>query len=698
MPKMRRVGATSRAVKKLLFSFFLCLPAWGANTYTTRVSLPKPADLDTNWGVPYRSAMDILDSSACYQGLVNTFTAPQTFASTTTIRTTSDPALTIDNETVGNYTATVKWCGTPSCTAGSYFGYSSITNPFGDQLNQPGLSIFSNNKTEYVRFDPVNGVTVAGLTPNQFVMTNANRTLVSTTTFAGGSSSLSSTQTWTGQNQWTTPAQSTFTYGLTAGSVTVNGSGAGAIQFNEGADSTAYGPTSNKDNLWASSSSHTFVFNPNITSTYTVVGSSTSVITPGNVAVWTSQFGLRDGGTDLSQLSPPINTVLYNNNGPVGNSSNFQFNGTSVTILSSTSFTTSGSQNTINPAYVDIFDGKPGSPYLGKPLFTVGSFNQSAQLGVYDQTRIDESRYGAKVGHLEVGESSSLINHQIQDDNASTQLINWWNNGEMDIQTATNGNGGKSIVFLPNSVSEMTISSVAITITTGTVIDISTAPTGFFQDPAGLTLKRMPNVPNCEVWTDTNDYVSNQKPFAICKNASDWSFGYQNNIGGMTNIFQISSNGAFPIGSTVTVNVPLILGGDPNIFSPVSIKDASSAYELKTSSTSTFFHVQVSTSGHFLTNGPSPVISSCGTTPNGSVVGDDNEGTITVGGGSVTSCTLTFAKTWGTTPICVITDNSTTSTGDVSAISATAFTTSFSLSVGGGTIWYRCGCSGSGCK
>lgn len=137
--------------------------------------------------------------------------------------------------------------------------------------------------------------------------------------------------------------------------------------------------------------------------------------------------------------------------------------------------------------------------------------------------------------------------------------------------------------------------------------------------------------------------------------------------------------------------------------SSVAFISSGGTYETKfssSSSPSTFFHVGISTSGHFITGGPAPTISSCGSGPSGSVVGDDNEGTITVGGGAVTACTLTFANTWGsaTTPTCVITDNSTAITGDISSISATAFTASFSLSIGGGTIWYRCGCSGSNCR
>jgi len=133
--------------------------------------------------------------------------------------------------------------------------------------------------------------------------------------------------------------------------------------------------------------------------------------------------------------------------------------------------------------------------------------------------------------------------------------------------------------------------------------------------------------------------------------------------------------------------------------SSISVVASNTAtYDMLISSSATSFHVAISTSGHVITAGPSPTISTCGTTPNGSVVGNDNAGTITVGGGAVTACTLTFANTWGASPVCVITDNSTATTGDISSISATAFTASFSVSVGGGTIWYRCECTGASCR
>lgn len=149
--------------------------------------------------------------------------------------------------------------------------------------------------------------------------------------------------------------------------------------------------------------------------------------------------------------------------------------------------------------------------------------------------------------------------------------------------------------------------------------------------------------------------------------------------------FMADSNGNSAVGiSTPIANVQF-----------QTISQTTDKYEFYSATSTVLFHVSVSTSGHFLTGGASPTLSSCGSSP--SVSGDDNEGTITVGGGIVTACTLAFSSTWGATPTCVISDNSTAITGDISSLSATSMTTSFSASLGGGIIYYRCGCSGPTC-
>lgn len=92
--------------------------------------------------------------------------------------------------------------------------------------------------------------------------------------------------------------------------------------------------------------------------------------------------------------------------------------------------------------------------------------------------------------------------------------------------------------------------------------------------------------------------------------------------------------------------------------------------------------------GHRFTSGPTPGISSCGT-GTGTVVGDDQSGTITTAT-AATACTLTFSKAYKNTPTCRVTDNSTIGFADVSSISTTAVTFGISSALTGGLLYYDC--------
>jgi len=99
---------------------------------------------------------------------------------------------------------------------------------------------------------------------------------------------------------------------------------------------------------------------------------------------------------------------------------------------------------------------------------------------------------------------------------------------------------------------------------------------------------------------------------------------------------------------------------------PLSVlyNSPSSSYEFRTSTTSTYYHVAVSTNGHFNIKGKAPVASSCGTSP--VVTGSDNAFTVTVGG-TTDACTLTFAVPFNSTPTCVVTNQT------VSAVNAMGY-------------------------
>lgn len=118
--------------------------------------------------------------------------------------------------------------------------------------------------------------------------------------FTTGGTAGSSLLQYNGSNTVPTWADSINITSMTVSSITasgqivLSGNGAGQIFLTEGAASTVT-PAANKDVLWADSSSHTFVYNPNNTSNYTVVGSSTQP-TIGHFAAWSNQGTLIDGG------------------------------------------------------------------------------------------------------------------------------------------------------------------------------------------------------------------------------------------------------------------------------------------------------------------------------------------------------------------------------------------------------------------
>lgn len=75
------------------------------------------------------------------------------------------------------------------------------------------------------------------------------------------------------------------------------------------------------------------------------------------------------------------------------------------------------------------------------------------------------------------------------------------------------------------------------------------------------------------------------------------------------------------------------------------------------------------TYGKFVGNGPAPVLSTCGTTP--VVAGTDSAFTITIGTGTPSACTATFAQAWLGNPACVAVDQTTIAKNPTTAVSTT---------------------------
>lgn len=93
-------------------------------------------------------------------------------------------------------------------------------------------------------------------------------------------------------------------------------------------------------------------------------------------------------------------------------------------------------------------------------------------------------------------------------------------------------------------------------------------------------------------------------------------------------------------------------------------------------------------SGHLeIQNTTTPVLASCGTNP--VLAGNDAVGTITVGAGLITSCTLTFGSAWTNPPSCM-TEDATAVVSLQANANTTTMTITSSVSIGAGKVNYLC--------
>lgn len=151
-------------------------------------------------------------------------------------------------------------------------------------------------------------------------------------------------------------------------------------------------------------------------------------------------------------------------------------------------------------------------------------------------------------------------------------------------------------------------------------------------------------------------------------------FAVQNSSG--TNLVQVLNGGNVGIGTSTP-------------YANLSVQSNASTGDAFVVATSTGNTVSgVDNDGHKFSSGPAPVISSCGT-GTGTVVGDDQSGTITTAT-AATACTMTFSKAYRNVPTCIVTDNSLVGFADVSSISTGSVTFGISSALTGGNLYYSC--------
>ncbi len=155
-------------------------------------------------------------------------------------------------------------------------------------------------------------------------------------------------------------------------------------------------------------------------------------------------------------------------------------------------------------------------------------------------------------------------------------------------------------------------------------------------------------------------------------------------------------NGKFTVASSTGINILTIL---PNYNVGIGSSTPASLFVLQgtagsalnlfnvASSTGTSLF-KISPTGEMTLGGGTPGVNTCGT-GSPSISGNDQTGTITIGGGVVTACSVTFgvAKT-GTIHVFITVDGVTAIANSVSAVSTAGFTVNFAATLGGGTFDY----------
>ncbi len=148
-----------------------------------------------------------------------------------------------------------------------------------------------------------------------------------------------------------------------------------------------------------------------------------------------------------------------------------------------------------------------------------------------------------------------------------------------------------------------------------------------------------------------------------------------------------------PTGGSTTDRMRITSTGDVGIgqnapSGRLEIKPSvSNAFTLVVSSQNGTAIMVVDRLGHIIATGADPVITSCGTTP--SVSGSDRAGNVTIGTEVTTSCTVTFAEPYASTPSCTVTGDNTAVTY-ARTISATVLTIISSADMASDVVSYNC--------
>lgn len=161
----------------------------------------------------------------------------------------------------------------------------------------------------------------------------------------------------------------------------------------------------------------------------------------------------------------------------------------------------------------------------------------------------------------------------------------------------------------------------------------------------------------------------------------------QNNAGVITSAVASGGGGGGYALEPATVTIKVATMTTPAGYAGITI--STPVFVVTTSTLASTINNGLIVTGHIEVSSTTPVISSCGATPNGSAVGNDVSGKVTVGGGIVTSCTMTFAVPWVNAPACW-TNSGTAITNGTATTTTTTLTLGAGATFNGDVIMYGC--------
>lgn len=564
--------------------------------------------------------------------------------------------------------------------------------------------------------------------------------------------SLAGSNTWSGQNNWTTPKPSTFTYGVVVGSMTDNDLTVSSFVVANANKKLSSFDLFNSNNNWSGSQTFNYpgltYFNYGI-----VVGSQTysyisngllgvnglgQVIPISAISLSTQTYGnlpianLNNGtGASASTFFRGDNTWAIPAGGSSGVSSMAVFNGS--TLVSSPTLALASDSNTIT-TYAIGSSSAGFKVNLSSVTAKGNTFNNASQLVQLTAGGQYPAINGNLITNLNAASlsgtiSSSAVNNAVLSQSTlqsgTTVYVSSGTVNNLNVQNTLNVNATGLQYFRHNN------QNASGNFATDGLVIWGNNYAGNYSNTIGFGQGPIPSTSSLTYFGTDGDSV-----LAFYQNPTFGTFDYNGNwIGGFdtANNFAIGVSTGFEIGTSVGVNNFDVAGramigadftttGANNCGSSSNqpcgaaaptnglaiegntligtvkastsgaqlqvVSSTTNAYVVLASTASGFNIVDISTTGHL----NSQTITGSTVTSCGTlpnISGSDVAGIITTGSGSPTACTLTFAKAFSSTPTCVVNADANI-TPYISSRSASAYTWTFSSALNSGHLTYIC--------